>query len=281
MENTALVLGCRMEEVVRNEVIKVLSNDYRNIKAKEELLKQSTSDLLVTLHNWKGRFISQNPRSVFCSEELKENPLMKEVQEGLHKLQNLIREGGNLTPFLSKKVKNLHYKDSLLNIWNVHHLHIPQGKKKRSNFLLFAVFHNQSAYLINIYPHGKWHDINILRVIARNWPDNNIVFEIQDESGWANELNDQDYVTFSKKRANTFFQMGEKSYMPCSGVTHSGHAIGTIIFASQVLHKENTIYDCNTHQLEAKVGFTVLDDWCGFYDLSSGKIINSWWYNPF
>lgn len=116
------------------------------------------------------------PRRVHVSRELLANPDRAQYGDGLKSDVREIAFGTDLRPRMStgvdhayepwmhpateRKRRDVRHPDRLLAEWGVHHLHLctsphPKlsGCKARSRHVLFAVFHRDDAYLIDVYDH--------------------------------------------------------------------------------------------------------------------------------
>ena len=69
------------------------------------------------------RLISLEPRHILKSKNFSCIP---EHRNALTEIEQLILDGGDLSPYLSKKIANFNYNDPLLNDWGIHHLTLEQ-----------------------------------------------------------------------------------------------------------------------------------------------------------
>lgn len=85
--------------------------------------------------------------------------------------------------------------DRLLADWGIHHLHLGTephptrpGFLARTGLVLLVALLEADAYLIDLRPHerdgGNWAELEILRIVVRNWPDAGILRR----SNWAVSL---------------------------------------------------------------------------------------------
>jgi hypothetical protein len=90
-------------------------------------------------------------------------------------LKNLIGEGGDLRPYLSRDVQRgrAGESDKTLNAWGLHHLHFrPSGTCD----VLFARITDSAVFVAKFLPHGSqhgdtWVDPSLLRILYDNWPE--------------------------------------------------------------------------------------------------------------
>jgi hypothetical protein len=118
---------------------------------------------------------SLRPRRVHRSNEFVCPP---ELLTGLNQLVDVLEQGKDISPYLSKQVDNISAIDGMFNDWGVLHLHLgdrPDVRDgrfiARTGPLLFLYLFNDDAYLINVYEHGDWTDRSILQTVQDNWPE--------------------------------------------------------------------------------------------------------------
>jgi hypothetical protein len=113
----------------------------------------------------------QKPRIVYESRELL---VPIEYRQDYEQIVALIRNGGDLKPYLSRDIikkgcpdKN----DGLLNSWGIQHLHFrPEG----TDNLLFCLISDTGVFVIQVLPHDAehlWVDTQLIQVIHDNWAD--------------------------------------------------------------------------------------------------------------
>jgi hypothetical protein len=186
-----------LELDIRNEIMKWLPHDRNNQRLVAELDSLAFDELVIRFFNWLNRLIHPHPRQVFRSQDYIFRYLPPREQVYLEKLIEKIEIGDYLASHLSrgisngfvegssKKVKkNLRQRvdlDLLLNDWGIHHIHLPNifesdGFARRnpnfdSDLLLFAIFRNDAAYLIDVLPHGSSSDDRLVQITLQNWRD--------------------------------------------------------------------------------------------------------------
>ncbi|HOP11859.1 MAG TPA: hypothetical protein PK629_10250 [Oscillospiraceae bacterium] len=156
-----------------------LENDLENVCEKYLNLlgvsHESKQDCVITYLKYQMRVISQIPRKVLYSKEFKCPAGYEQI---LDQIVYKIEKGCSLKEYQSKMIANADYNDTLFNQWKIQHLHLGQGYDKdgfinRSDYLLFALFEDEYAYLINIYPHKDnlvFYHKELLEIIDFNWP---------------------------------------------------------------------------------------------------------------
>lgn len=136
-------------------------------------VSSSHEDISVLYFNAIRRRIQPAPRTIHRSAEFS---CPHDLQVGLNELEAKITGGTDLTPYLSRGLKNASRHDDLLNDWGVYHLHLGtnvegDGFAERTGPVLFALVTSSSLYEIQIYPHGNWSNREVVEIIHKNWPD--------------------------------------------------------------------------------------------------------------
>jgi hypothetical protein len=206
-----------------------------------------TSHLAFHYWNWRSRFIPVQKYSVHRSDSLLEYALGTEVIYGaaLQHIVDSLEFGVDITPHLSRKVKvgfvdqkgtqkNLGKRrdlDLLLNDWGIHHLHLSTNletdgfvARKKPSPLLFAAFKGTDAYLIDIFDHdGAWANVDIIRIIARNWPQSGLILELNgiDAQPWS----ETERLDLRRAGLNTTVEVDGKAYLARGGLTLSGMSV--------------------------------------------------------
>jgi hypothetical protein len=129
-------------------------------------------EVFVCYLNLLHRAVKAQPRRVHRATKFSCPP---GFEAGLAIVEGKILRGDSLRAHLSRSLLNSSYQDSMLNDWDVHHLHLgtaleADGFVSRTAPLLFARFDDENAYLIDIRPHGSWTDFDLLQAVHANWP---------------------------------------------------------------------------------------------------------------
>lgn len=177
------------------QIITQLPHNRSDPTVVAELSGMSLPDLLIRYHNWLHRFVRPVPRSVHYSREFSSNALKSPHAPALADIADAIQKGRDLTPRLSKGIRHGYVvgstsassdKDLMLNDWGVHHLHLginPDSKDtafiERTGDLLFVIFRPTAAYVLNIFAHQTWTDLDIIRIAVNNWPRLDFFIELQ------------------------------------------------------------------------------------------------------
>lgn len=216
---------------------------------------EHASDLLIIYFNWLERLIDARPRRVHLSGNLLANPLRSasSYREAFQAIESKIRAGQPLTPHLSrgirigyeaarrgtKKLKRRRDLDLLLADWGVHHLHLSSemtsdGFVERSGPLLLGVFHSDDAYLIDIVDHGDWSRQSIMEIVARQWPDAGILFEMKGVLGLERSVSADDRKELRDAGINVPLEIDGKVYVSPCGITTAGTSTNATMRAIQV-----------------------------------------------
>lgn len=121
--------------------------------------------------NAKRRIPRQAARRIHESKELRIPPQYANDYSALTKL---IREGGDLRPYLSRdidKKKSPDKNDPLLNRCGIQHLHF---RRRGPGDLLFVKITDTDVFVIRTFPHDHpdvWADTSLLQILHDNWPE--------------------------------------------------------------------------------------------------------------
>jgi hypothetical protein len=179
---------------LRRAFIGVLSLNA-NDEDLSHILNMTEFQLVACYLNWRSRIIDQQPRQLMESMEFAAAKLNPSYFTLVPTLLTKIQNGDNLLPHLSRRILSVYTHrakpkplegrpdlDFLLNDWGIHHLHLSDemepgntGFVKRGDPLLFAIFMEDRAYLIDILGHNDFANDHLIRVLVSNWPNDNLV----------------------------------------------------------------------------------------------------------
>ena len=124
--------------------------------------------------NAKRRIPRQTARKIHESKELR---IPSQYSNDYSALTKLIREGGDLKPYLSRdidKKKSSDKNDALLNRWGIQHLHFqPCGTAD----VLFVKITEADVFVIQTLSHDHhahpdvWVNTTLLQILHDNWPE--------------------------------------------------------------------------------------------------------------
>ena len=127
---------------------------------------------------WCRRIIAPRPRQILKASNFDPS----NYERGIAKLKNAIRNGENLSPYLSKRIDDPDFHDSMLDHWGIYHFHLGTELEKRGNFIsrtddiLLCRVDDGYAYFIKVLPHGRnapapWYQKELIEIIHKNWPE--------------------------------------------------------------------------------------------------------------
>jgi hypothetical protein len=170
---------------------------------------------------------------VHLSKELEASSKYSEHRSDVDNLVEEIKSGGDLTPHLSREVVIPYIPkgerklipghrgdlDRLQADWGIHHLHLSSdvegdGFVKRNEDLLFAVFRANDAFVIGIFDHHAWINLELVRICIENWPNEKVFLELQGFVGLTQHFSDADRLSLRNAGVTTPIEIGGKLYMP-------------------------------------------------------------------
>jgi hypothetical protein len=175
--------------------------------------------LSIFYFNWLNRLIQPSKRKVHYSKEFICPP---NEQDGLFKLEQKIIAGENLIPHLTRTIKDIRYNDLLLNDWGIHHLHLSSkveadGFVKRNEYILYALFNKNDAYLIQIMDHKSFSKQELLRILHKNWPESISKYRAIDLKPSSTIITDEDIQQYRKSGLMVLVEVEGVVYFPMGG----------------------------------------------------------------
>ncbi|MEN8148087.1 MAG: hypothetical protein ABFR02_10790 [Campylobacterota bacterium] len=224
-----------------DDIKKSIENEfnYYNSSISED---ESISSILLYYANWRRRFIGQNIRKIIYSQEIKKNCKYIKYKKVIDKIEYKLKNAEDITSFLSKGVVINPYiynsnsqnsdKDTFLNAFNIHHLHLGKGYKEKDklfdiNFiertedLLFVLVLNDKVYFLDILGHDFYNE-GLFRIIKNNWSQ---IIEPYKMSGFLpsnNSMEQKDKKKLLNAGVNMMIELDNEVYALCELVT-SGH----------------------------------------------------------
>lgn len=240
-----------LRESVRQWVLRNLPYDQSDAALLAHLNSLDARGLLIVYHNWMSWLIKPQPRTVLKSKAFQQNLLSTQRASDLTQIIDDIEKGHDLRKYLSRGVKSAaeipggplsrrRDLDLMLNAQGVHHLHIStvvdaDGYVRRDGPLLFAVFKQAKAYLIDIMGHGDWTKDHVLNVMASEWPTDGVIHELKGVIGLAHNYTEEERAKLQKHGINMLVQVGGKVFMPGGGVTGAGTTVAASRAADQLI----------------------------------------------
>jgi len=152
-----------------NDYAKILKTQIDSFGLKIPSNKLTPENIILSYFNWEKKLISQKPRTLYESKELS---CPEHLKVPFEQIKNLLRNGGDLSGYLSRNIQKPSKHDFLLYDWGIHHLHFYSTQslgQKRSSELLYIFLTEDSVYLIDIKDHDSFEDIDLLEIIHSNW----------------------------------------------------------------------------------------------------------------
>lgn len=230
--------------------------------------------------NFKSKIVSQTPRTVFLSQEVKKSLLVNDIQtlQSFNFIVDKIQNGQDLKFHQSKTTLDPKFNDLLFNDWIIHHFHLSDKNSKpwqpfydRSNFLLFAIFSPNQAFLVDIRNHNEidiWSKKEFLEIIDRNWPSMLKTNEHEYAKLLSSSYSDKDIGILRRKgyALGTTVVNGKIVINPGIGITTSGHNLLIVKQANDVIrHLYETMSEIESNLDAVKI----------YLSNSTGKTINS------
>ena len=233
------------------EIIRIIDEYFKRIHVKYTP-KASMNNCLVDYFNFELKLIDPLPRQVFKSDVLKAKKLPLLYSKALHEIELKIKKGEDLTQHQSKRAIDPVYTDDLLNDWVIYHFHLSTTKSQpnqkfydRSKYLLFAVFSETQAFLIDVHEHQENHLFGkkeLLEIMDKNWPAMTEPY-YSDWSKVEPDCTDEEVELFRKKgyTVGAYNINGKVIRSPGIGIMTSGHNIQVVRKADEV---HRYIYSC-------------------------------------
>jgi hypothetical protein len=227
----------RLERVIRRHVLSSVPPD-----AVASLESLSLANLLIEYRVWRHRFVAPVPRNVLISRELRKSGVAA-YQAAFDAIKQKIERGEDLTPHLStlvhKPFRNASStrrgnRDYLLSDWGVHHLHLattlrPNGTSERTKDVLFAIFSQDTAYLMCLQLHPKeanWADEDIFAIVVKNWPNADLVHQSFSGLTMVSKPSNEERLQLREAGVMTPMEIDGKLYVPRNmGLTTAGTSI--------------------------------------------------------
>jgi hypothetical protein len=200
------------------------------------------ANLLIEYRVWRHRFVAPVPRKVVISQELRKSGAGV-YQAAFDVIKQKIEHGGDLTPYLSTLIHQPFRnasptrqgnRDYLLSDWGVHHLHLAtelraNGTSERTKDVMFAMFVQDTAYLMCLYPHPKeanWADEDVFAIVVRNWPNANLVHRSLSGVTMVSKPSSEGRLKLREAGVMTPMEIDGKLYVPGNfGLTTAGTPI--------------------------------------------------------
>lgn len=205
-------------------------------------------DLLIQWMNTRLKLVTQRPRKVHESSELKDRKrqLQRSEAEALRLLKLKLKKGHSVQNHLSKRSLDPNYNDPLLHGWGIHHLHfqaaLRQGDDKSTRpitFLLLARIDERDVYLIDFVPHDDrdvWVQTELIEILHRHWPHLLRHQALPGVSSTSSSYSLESRRQIKLANCNTTIQIGDSVYGPLGGgIMRSGSNFLHVIEADRLI----------------------------------------------
>ncbi len=203
-------------------------------------------DIAVSYYNAVFRRIPVLPRTIKKSDVF---ACPSGHEAGLANLEQKICDGDDLTPHLSRGLKNTDGDDDLLSDWGVYHLHMgivteSDGFMARTGPVLFAIPTDNRMHFIQVYAHGNWSNRDVLEIVHRNWPEILAPFSPKGVVDISMNPDSEDIAKLRKTHINTSLKMSDGTiyFSPGWGMMTDGTS-ARVVFAAQKGMKEVARWD--------------------------------------
>ncbi len=157
----------------------------------------------------------------------------------IDEIERIFNTGGDYSPYLSKQVDQ--FRDDLMfNDWGILHLHLGTELESNGRYiqrtgpLLFVYFNKNNVYFINVFPHAKWTNREILQTIYDNWPDVLDPFIMKGIKDVRPEYTEEQHFRLRKSGINASIPLNDKNgnkiviMAPGMGIAASGDSVNDV-----------------------------------------------------
>lgn len=103
--------------------------------------------------------------------------------------------------------------------------------------LLFAIFRDGKAYLLDVLPHGEWTNPGLVEIAARNWPNDRLFVRINGVLPPPQDLTQNERSQLRAAGVTTSVQVdGSVFIAPTGMLTTAGTATSSMTRAHQLLY---------------------------------------------
>ncbi len=255
--------------------INTLKKEKKNFANVEKLLEEKSlknkfkSELIITYHNLLYKIPESIPRKVKYSRDFK---CPTYLRKGLDNLEKKIKNGESLYPHVSRGIQASTMQDGMLFDWGIYHLHLGIEPHKDKPYLvettaeiLYLTFYKDIAFFLCIDNHGKWADLDLLKIIKNDFP------EILENSKFENIHNPEQNITESerisirKAGGSTSTSIdGDLYFSPGGGINTAGRStkatmnyIQSAIIWEQIQKKIIEIINEKRSEIEKNIGISI------------------------
>ena len=246
-------------------------DEWKTDKADKDISeKEFKRDLIYTYSNLRQRIIDAKPREILYASNFER---LSDYEEGLKFLENKIITGDSLIPHLSRQIFNPREQDGMLFDFGICHLHLGttldtkypyliQGREK----ILYCLFDNEFAYFLVIDSHGRWNDLDLLRIIKDNFPQKLATWEMQGVVSLTHNPTAKGRQSFRKCGINAAIELDGKFYIsPGGGITTAKTSAMATMEMNRFYHRYRNIekivkdYFANDNEVEQELKIDTLN----------------------
>lgn len=229
-----------LKESARQYVLSSLPIDPADTELVEYLNNLDARGLLIVYRNWMSRNVAPRPRAVQISATLQGKLPTSPHRPAVEAIIQDIEKGELLKKYLSKgaaiaaqiprddtKFQKRRDLDLMLTSWHMHHLHLGRslgadGFVTRTGDLLFAIFRPNTAYLVDIMPHGSWSSDRLLEIAVDELPAAQAATVVRGVAGLARQDTEAQAQQLRNAAVNTARQIGNRVIMPMGFMSTAG-----------------------------------------------------------
>lgn len=252
---------------LRGDFYKCVEKEVQSLKADGFKFSSKEKDVsyIAEFYNLIERIPVPRPRKILKAKNFS---CPKELQKNLEVLENKIVKGESITNYLSKKIIDAHFSDSMLYDFGITHLHLgKEGNSKdeafveRTGKILYCVLKDDDAYFLTIDDHKKWSDIRFIEIMKDNFPELLEKHKIEGlELG--REITNEERENLHKHNIISVLQIDKEMFTPIGGgVTMNGlslrgmlNAINQLRFFDYLEKEAQAIYNDNKESIISETG---------------------------
>jgi hypothetical protein len=162
----------------------------------------------------------------------------KELQTGWEYLKAKIESGDDLYPHLSRQIKSIEARDSLLMHWSINHFHLGtesdpkhKGLIRGGKEIVYAYLDDGYFYAIALLPHGHWEDFELIETIKRNWPTHP---NVSTYMNLARSYTQEEILELRKHQVNAPASFADGSFYMGMGQTLAGTSVLASLKANSI-----------------------------------------------
>ncbi|MBQ6979898.1 MAG: hypothetical protein IJQ07_04575 [Clostridia bacterium] len=195
------------------------------------------------------RIIAKKRKVIFSKElqnKIDNNLIDDETKRLIEFFKSKFENGENISPYLSKNIKNATSIDYLLTIWRIHHLHLIEEldgeMSKRSDKYILFVINQDNVYFLDQTKHlsgSEFASRYLLEILANNnWLHFVSIFESPEVISTNCEITSDEamYKLWKSNINSCVFKIGNAFYTNINGLTMAGTSL------------QNQLHICNLNK---------------------------------